>query len=271
MYLIPRISRDFFLTSEGAHLGEAEAPRMSLKKLPLRLKLLLSLLVLAILGSVFFSLPVGRWTARWLFARTGKRTVPSVLRKLRPKMRRRFGKKLAMWTNGKPLALLAFKHERRLEVWKKRVGGWKKIRSYPFTAFSGKIGPKLRQGDMQIPEGIYKLTFLHPNSQFYLSMKINYPNAFDRQKARGDGRDELGGDIFIHGDAVTIGCVPIGDEGIEEVFYLVAKNGGYWRNTVIFAPYDMRKKSKPPIQTPSITWLPNLYQRISRALRPFQP
>jgi hypothetical protein len=232
--------------------------------------LLIASLLVILIGAAFFSHPAGRWTMRWILGRTQKRTVESVVRHLEPKMRQRFGKKLALWTDGQPLALLAFKHEQRLELWKKRGSRWHKIRSYPFTAFSGRIGPKLREGDLQIPEGIYKLTFLHPNSQFYLSLKINYPNAYDRQQARLDKRTHLGGEIFIHGDAVTIGCVPIGDDAIEEVFYIVAQNGQYRNNRVIFAPYDLRKKAKPALQTPALPWLADLYTRIARALEPYR-
>ncbi len=233
-------------------------------------RILIALLLVFAAGAAFFSHPAGRWTVRWILGRTHKRTVESVVRHLGPKMRQRFGKKLAQWTDGQPLALLAFKHEQRLELWKKQARRWYKIRSYPFTAFSGRIGPKLREGDLQIPEGIYKLTFLHPNSQFYLSLKISYPNTYDRQKARIDKRTALGGEIFIHGDAVTIGCVPIGDSAIEEVFYIVAKNGQYWNNRVIFAPYDMRKKAKPALSPPALPWLPDLYTRIARALEPYR-
>ena len=65
------------------------------------------------------------------------------------------------------------------------------IESYPFTGFSGTIGPKLKNGDKQIPEGIYSVEYLNPNSKFYLSIKINYPNDFDREKASLDGRVDM--------------------------------------------------------------------------------
>ena len=91
------------------------------------------------------------------------------------------------------LALLGFKDEKRLEVWGQHAGQWRRIRSYPMLAASGGAGPKLREGDLQVPEGLYRIEALNPNSQFHLSMKVDYPNALDRQQATFDGRDELGG------------------------------------------------------------------------------
>jgi len=61
------------------------------------------------------------------------------------------------------------------------------IKSYPFTGFSGGLGPKLREGDGQIPEGVYAIEYLNPNSQFHLSVKLDYPNVFDKAKGRADG------------------------------------------------------------------------------------
>ena len=69
--------------------------------------------------------------------------------------------------------------------------------------------------DGQIPEGIYGIGYLNPNSSYYFSLKVTYPNASDRARAKADGRTNLGGDIMIHGQAVTIGCVPVGDDAID--------------------------------------------------------
>lgn len=196
----------------------------------------------------------------------GQKTVADVLRRLGPEMRRNFAD-LDRVTDGKPLALLAFKEERRLEVWKRMDADWRFRKSYPFTAFSGRLGPKLREGDLQIPEGIYGVEYLNPNSRYHLSIKVDYPNAFDREKARQDRRVQLGGDIFIHGMDATIGCIPIGNANIEELFYLVAQNG--FQNTqVIIAPYDMRTGSKR-IDVEGIAWEDELYEALTQALRAF--
>ena len=170
-------------------------------------------------------------------------------------------------TDGRPITILAFKEERILEVWKKNESGWRAVCSYPFTGFSGELGPKLIEGDGQIPEGVYEVEYLNPNSSFHLSIKIDYPNGFDRKMAARDGRKQLGDDIFIHGSTVTIGCIPIGDDKMEELFYLIAKNG-YQNTKVIIAPCDFRRgKSHPVID--AVDWESNLYQLIEESLQKY--
>jgi len=83
----------------------------------------------------------------------------------------------------KKLTILAFKNERLLEVWGYGDNHWRFIKSFNWTAYSGVLGPKLREGDRQIPEGIYGIEYLNPNSKFHLSMKVSYPNSFDREMA----------------------------------------------------------------------------------------
>jgi murein L,D-transpeptidase YafK len=117
------------------------------------------------------------------------------------------------------LFLRAFKKERQIEVWAGgALGPLTLVSTYPVCATSGELGPKRRQGDMQIPEGVYRLDRFNTTSNFYLSLGVDYPNASDRILGV---KGRLGGDIFIHGDCVTIGCLPLTDPLIEEV-YLVA-------------------------------------------------
>lgn len=116
--------------------------------------------------------------------------------------------------------LRAYKKDQILEVWAKPVGRkavFQRIKTYPFCAFSGELGPKRAQGDGQIPEGFYQVNHFNPNSYFYLSLGINYPNQSDRLLATA--RDP-GDAIYIHGDCVTIGCIPLTDEGIKELYTL---------------------------------------------------
>ena len=165
------------------------------------------------------------------------------------------------------LALLAFKQEQQVEMWGYAKRSWSLIKTYPFTATSGRLGPKLREGDRQIPEGIYRIIFLHPNSSYHLSLKINYPNAFDKAMARQEGRSNPGGEIFFHGKAATIGCIPLGDQAIEEIFVLVSRVGKT-HVEVIIAPVDFRQgKAKPDIQ--GIMWEHRLYDQIEQSLQPF--
>ncbi len=114
--------------------------------------------------------------------------------------------------------LRAFKQEALLEVWaRKDAGAFKLWNSYPVLAASGGPGPKRRAGDRQVPEGFYRIDRFNPESRFHLSLGIDYPNSSDRILS---DRRNPGGDIFIHGKDVTIGCLPLGDEAIEELYLL---------------------------------------------------
>ena len=175
-------------------------------------------------------------------------------------------KSVAKSAGGK-LRILVFKNERSVEV---HAPGWKAPRIYPMTAFSGTLGPKLREGDGQIPEGIYGIGYLNPNSSYYLSLKVTYPNASDRARAKADGRTNLGGDIMIHGKAVTIGCVPVGDDAIEDIFYL-ASAVGIKNVSVVIAPYDMRKGRKPELERSPLKWYSVLCNEIHAALEGVNP
>jgi murein L,D-transpeptidase YafK len=117
------------------------------------------------------------------------------------------------------LYLRGFKHERQLEVWAgPKAGPLVKVKTYPFCAASGELGPKRRQGDLQVPEGFYTLDLFNPRSNYHLSMRVSYPNEADqRHKVPGVS---LGGDIFIHGDCVSIGCIAIEDGPIEELYLM---------------------------------------------------
>jgi len=163
------------------------------------------------------------------------------------------------------LALLGFKAEKELELWAKQGKSWVWIRTYPILAASGVAGPKLKEGDLQVPEGVYRINILNPNSKFHLSMQINYPNAFDRQQAAREQRTQLGGEIFIHGKAVSVGCLAIGDTAIEELFSLVATMG-MAKVKVIIAP----QRNMVQVDETQLSWLPELYQQIRNELRLFQ-
>jgi len=165
-------------------------------------------------------------------------------------------------TAGSKLRINVFKEERTVEL---SSPGWEKPIVYKMTAFSGKLGPKLKEGDGQIPEGIYCVEYMNPNSSYHLSFKVSYPNDFDKSMAAKEGRTNLGGDIMIHGSWGTVGCVPIGDEAIEDVFYLVAKVG--FKNVeIVMAPYDMRKGRRPELEESPLAWYPRLCDDIFAAL-----
>lgn len=167
------------------------------------------------------------------------------------------------------LALVAFKDDWQLHLYGRnaKTENWRKFKSYTFTASSGGTGPKLKQGDYQIPEGVYNIELLNPNSKYHLSLRVNYPNEFDKKKAATDGRKNLGGDIMIHGRDVTVGCIPIGDVAIEELFILAAKSFKQGI-PIIIAPQDFRKNKDYPYVL-EIDWEKELYDQITLALDDF--
>ncbi len=142
------------------------------------------------------------------------------------------------------------------------------IRSYPILAASGDLGPKTKQGDRQVPEGIYRIEYFNPNSSYHLSMKIDYPNAFDQRMATEDGRDNLGGDIMIHGRSASIGCLAMGDEAVEELFVMAAETGRT-NIQVILSPTDFRtgvQSEDLPIPEWSPSWTRKLHESIQNEL-----
>ena len=115
--------------------------------------------------------------------------------------------------------LRAFKTEKVLEVWvAPATGVYKLFGSYPIARMSGGLGPKKQEGDYQVPEGRYHIDRFNPYSAYHLSLGLNYPNATDRKRSAGL---KPGGDIFIHGSNVSIGCLAMTDDLIREI-YLVA-------------------------------------------------
>jgi murein L,D-transpeptidase YafK len=118
---------------------------------------------------------------------------------------------------GDPVFIRIFKREARLEVWIKVDGVYRFLKAYKICAYSGKLGPKRKEGDRQAPEGFYRVNrgSLNPNSKFHLSFNLGYPNAYDR--AHG----WTGSYLMVHGNCVSIGCYAMTDAKIEEIYMLV--------------------------------------------------
>ena len=166
--------------------------------------------------------------------------------------------------------LVALKDERRLELWARdERDGWRLIRDYRIKGMSGGAGPKLRRGDRQVPEGLYGIEALNPNSAFHLSMKIDYPNARDREQARREGRNDLGGDIFIHGKEASEGCIAIGDNAIEELFVLAGLIGRE-NVAVLIAPRDFRQRPPAGGEGRQPAWVVERNGGIAASLMEFQ-
>ncbi len=115
--------------------------------------------------------------------------------------------------------LRVFKQEKELQVWMKNKSEttYKLFKTYAICASSGSLGPKRKEGDGQVPEGFYKIDLFNPTSNYHLSMRVSYPNASDVKLKTGNS---AGGAIMVHGNCVTIGCMPITDDKIKELYVL---------------------------------------------------
>ena len=140
---------------------------------------------------------------------------------------------------------------------------------YPIIGASGVAGPKLKEGDKQVPEGFYKVTGLRPNVIAHLALAVDYPNEEDRIHARKENRHSPGGDILIHGSLWSTGCLAMGNAAIDELFVLTHDTGCSKIN-LIFAPCDLSKKSPDLDMRLQPRWLPGLYARIRAALKLYQ-
>ncbi len=172
----------------------------------------------------------------------------------------------------KQIALLGFKEERQLEVYARNADheSWRGVLRLPVLAASGQAGPKLREGDKQVPEGLYRIESLNPNSRFHLSLRVDYPNAQDRERAALEGRTNLGGDIMIHGSDRSVGCLAIGDSAIEELFVLVAltESGSC---EVLLCPRDLRRRAPESSWSQGAPWMQERYTALERLLRDYAP
>ncbi len=142
-----------------------------------------------------------------------------------------------------------FKREKELEVWtlSQTDTHFQKVYTYPICRTSGDLGPKRQEGDLQIPEGFYYIDRFNPKSNFHLSLGINYPNRSDQILGT---KGKLGGDIFIHGGCATIGCIPITDEYIKEVYWVAvqAKSNGQAQIPVHIFPAKLNDDTMNQLQ-----------------------
>ncbi len=169
----------------------------------------------------------------------------------------------------KEVAFLSFKKEKKIELWARGTNqSWRYIHTYPLTAYSGKLGPKLKEHDLQIPEGIYRLSSFNPYSAHHLSMMINYPNEFDKSRATDDRRKKLGGNIFLHGKNTSVGCLAVGNDAIDQFFILV-RRVGLSNTKVIISPNDLRTDKAHTNFSKQPKWVPELYKKIKYALKEF--
>jgi len=141
--------------------------------------------------------------------------VSDALKKYNDTLSREFKRKNVAYPP-KDIFLRAFKSQNEMELWARNneSSEYKLIKTYRICAISGQLGPKRAQGDRQVPEGFYFIDDFNPKSEYLLSLQLNYPNYADQLTGSG----KVGGDIFIHGGCVTVGCMPMTNEGIEEIY-----------------------------------------------------
>lgn len=138
----------------------------------------------------------------------------AAIARVRPALERRLDRVGLAY--GSPIFVRIFKESRELEMWVESEGKYRLFETYPICHFSGELGPKLRMGDGQAPEGFYRVTArqLNPCSNYHLSFNLGYPNAYDRVHRR------TGSLLMVHGNCVSIGCYAMTDTKIEEIYSL---------------------------------------------------
>ncbi len=227
------------------------------------IRVLAAALVLVLVSAVW----LGPVVVREVRARMSHYTVEDRLAQFGPRIellwRERFMATNSDWP--KHVTIVINKEARELWVFGRVSGKEYELAKYAVTAASGGPGPKSREGDKQVPEGVYRVESLNPNSRFHLALRVDYPSAADTSAAVSEGRDvqNLGGDIMIHGGAASIGCVAIGDAAIEEVFWLVGTVG--IENVEIVMVPDWAPVKR--IDAKMAPWLAERYRELEGRLR----
>jgi|GEM_PF-3236917 len=173
----------------------------------------------------------------------------------------------------KAVRLAVFKAERKTELWLPDAQGrWKYVKDYAFSANSGKQGPKIYYGDLQIPEGVYGVDSMGLSREYHLALHLDHPNAFDKAMLELDGRDPsfMSTGINVHGGAISYGCVVIGNRNIEE-FFLLAYLAGKENTQIYIFPHDTdraRPVFKPCEHCP--VWYAELQRTLAAHLPEFK-
>jgi len=211
-------------------------------------RLLISLVFVALAGGVYFLLtPQGRQfidrvTINWdrteykALHRAGK-TLPGTpdLSRLRARLDR------ARVKPGVPIHLRIYKLESEIELWVEKGGRFERFATYPICMWSGRLGPKLKEGDRQAPEGFYTVSkeALNPNSRMHLSFNLGFPNVYDRSHGR------TGSFLMVHGGCASIGCYAVTDGVVDEIwdFVTAALDNGQARIPVHAFPFRMTERN----------------------------
>lgn len=153
-----------------------------------------------------------------------------------------------------PMLIRAFKSEMKLELWVKSSysNQYDLFKTYNVCSKSGVLGPKLKEGDKQTPEGFYNVTKdrLNPNSQYFLSFNIGFPNTYDRSYGR------TGSLLMIHGNCVSVGCLAMTDKSIGEIYLIVEQNFKYGHKSIPIHIYPFRMTQKNMKARSTSHWYP---------------
>ena len=186
--------------------------------------------------------------------------VADVFNRHEDSVKKQFEKQKLNWPP-QAMYVRSFKYDRQLEVWVKDdpKGPFKLFKTYKVCMQSGAMGPKRMEGDYQVPEGFYYINEFNPNSMYHLSLGLNYPNASDRILS-----DSVrpGNNIYIHGNCVSTGCIPISDVPIEELYYIASNVKAQGQDFIPVHVFPVRynlKKSMEYLNT-SIKNKPSLQQ-----------
>jgi len=136
-----------------------------------------------------------------------------------------------------PILIRAFKKKSEIEIWKRtRAGTYALMKTYPVCRWSGRLGPKTREGDRQVPEGFYTVTpgQMNPNSAMWLSFNVGYPNPMERALGR------TGGDIMVHGTCSSRGCYAMTNEQMDEIYAVMREAFQGGQKVVQFQSYPFR-------------------------------
>jgi len=172
--------------------------------------------------------------------RVVERTIPveSIEKRAAKALERRLAE--ARLTLGNPVFVRIFKQEAKLELWVQDDEQYRLLHTYPICKFSGFLGPKLKEGDRQSPEGFYAVTAkqLNPGSRHYRAFNIGFPNEYDRAHGR------TGSALMVHGGCTSIGCYAMTDAGVAEIYRLVeaALQAGQDKDPVHIFPFRMSQK-----------------------------
>jgi murein L,D-transpeptidase YafK len=161
-------------------------------------------------------------------------------------------------TPSSPTLIRTYKMEAELEIWKMKSNGeYGLLKAYPMCRWSGQLGPKKREGDMQVPEGFYTIApgQMNPNSHYYLAFNVGYPNAYDRAYGR------TGGNVMVHGVCSSAGCFSMTDEQVADI-YAIARDsfaGGQREIQLQSYPFHMTAENMAKFRLdPNIDFWKNL-------------